>query len=685
MSKKHGLRLLKPKFRLLLIIIATSLFAFIYHIEVALGAFFLSTIVLLLGRRLVFKKVFFYILIINTIYMLLGNWLFSPSQLNSHDFGLIKLNDTGLINGIIGALKRNAMIILSFAWLSSVDSLYDIFLSISFFEKFDKTIIVFLKWIQNLKHDFTLMYYSLHLRGFELKSKNPKKKVLQLNVILKAVLNGFFKNIGKMTFSGESHFSYLSNKNTIYKGEIEIINLTVKYDPNNNSILKNINLKIPEGQVVLITGHNQSGKTTLLKAISGYIPKIEGYITNGDVIVSSQKLNSDIPLSKINQFIRYIVENPVDSVIGLNVKQELLSQTSDENKVTNFSNLLNITHLWERDVNTLSGGEQARVVLASLLCSDAKVLILESPLGQLDPSGRKAFITALIKLTSSKTMTIVITDQYADYFDGLIDRIVFLKNGKIHHDALINNKPINDYLNEFELDYPKKLTSFKIKTKNSSIVASMKNVNLSFGDKNVLKNINLNIYNNQSIVIVGNNGSGKSTLALSLAKVLNINSGSIKHFDSNIGMVFQDCSKQVLENNVLDEIILGCKNMNIEKNEEVSFANSLINWSGLLPDKNTLELSASQLRLLEISSNIFKKGIIILDEPTNYLDSSNLIKLHSFIQNLLDQGRTVIIITHDESLASLCNRYILIHDSSILMDSTNFDEILLKRKQIANA
>ena len=120
--------------------------------------------------------------------MILGNWLFSPNALISDNYLFFRINDTGLHNGIVGALKRNAMIVLSFAWLSSITSLYEVYNSINVIKKFNKTIIVFLKWIQNLKHDFTLLYYSMYIRGFDLKSKNPRKKIKQLIVILKAVL-----------------------------------------------------------------------------------------------------------------------------------------------------------------------------------------------------------------------------------------------------------------------------------------------------------------------------------------------------------------------------------------------------------------------------------------------------------------------------------------------------------------
>ena len=320
MPRRFGLKLLHPKVSLLFVIISTSLFAFINSLEFSLGVFFASIVILLLGRRLVFKKIFFYVLLINSIYMILGNWLFSPNALISDNFLFFRINDAGLKIGIVGALKRNAMIVLSFAWLSSIDSLFDVYNSINVVKKFNKTIIVFLKWIQNLKHDFTLLYYSMYLRGFDLKSKNPQKKIKQLIVVLKAVLNRFFTNIGKMTYNGESHFNFKEEGNENNKGTVEITNLTVSYEYDGQAILEKVNLSISEGEVVFISGNNGCGKTTLLKVISGYIPKVEGYIINGEVVVANLSPNSNIQLKEINKYLRYIVENPVDSIIGLNVK-----------------------------------------------------------------------------------------------------------------------------------------------------------------------------------------------------------------------------------------------------------------------------------------------------------------------------------------------------------------------------
>jgi len=433
-----------------------------------------------------------------------------------------------------------------------------------------------------------------------------------------------------------------------------------------------------------ISGNNGCGKTTLLKVISGYIPKVEGYIFNGEVVVSNISLNSKIQLKEINKHLRYIVENPVDSIIGLNVKQELSSQTGDEKIINYYSELLDIVHLWERDTNTLSGGEQARVVLASLLCSNVKLLVLESPLGQLDPLGRNSFISALHKIIESKKVTVIITDQYADYYNGLINRFIFLENGNIKHDLPTNKGQIIEILDKLSLTYPS-LKPFVHSTNNKDVVASIRNISLSFDSKKVLTNISCNFYQNQCVAIMGDNGSGKSTLLLSIAKVLIPDVGDVLVNFKSIGMVFQDCSKQILEDKTSEEIVLALKNEGVDEKIQEQYTNEMLNWSQLTENQSTLDISVSKIRLLEISSNIYNKSIIILDEPTNYLDRNNIVKLHSFIQELLNLGKTILIVTHDNQLASLCSRFILMHKSEIVLDTEKFEDLLLKRKFLSHA
>lgn len=668
-ATKYGLRFLSPKVRLLFIVIATSLFAHVSSLKVSIIIFVVSALILLWGKKLVLRKVFLFILSVNTIYMIFGNWLFSPNnQTDSLNLFIFRINDHGLLYGVIGALKRNAMIVLSFAWLSTIDSLYDIYISVNFFKQYNKTYIIFLKWIQNLQSDFTLLYYSMQLKGFDLKSKNIVKKVNQLKILIGAVLNGFFSKIGKLAFNGESHFNYIE---TNVQGTIDVKNLSVSYDADKLPVLSDINFSIGQGEIVFITGENNSGKTTLLKAISGYIPKIEGYISEGDVLISGISLNSDISLKKINSMLRYIVENPSDAIIGLTVKQELLSQTDNESVIQEYSKLLNIEHLWNQDTCSLSGGEKMRLVLAGVLCSNVKILIIESPLGHLDSDGKKSFFAALKKLVaSSKDVTVVISDQNLDFYKEIVTRVIRLDRGTIVSDNQISDVesgpafPVSTSFKTFYLD---------------DVAVLMKDVNLCIEKRMILSNINLAIKKNQCIAILGENGSGKTTLALTLAKILKPTSGNVDLYNCRMGFVFQDCSKQILENMVEDEILLSMKIDNCDKDVQKQFIQSIKNNFEFNMKSPILDISNSQIHTMEFVSNCYNRDIVLFDEPTNYLDNSNISKFCSFIQRLLDEGKTIIIITHNTNLASLCSRFILMHKSEIALDTFDFQEVLSKQ------
>ncbi len=684
MSKSFGLKIIPPKFRLIIVVVLTSLFAFIYNVELAGTALLFSTLVLIIGRKLVFKKAFFFVLIVNTIYMFLGNWLFSPKSSDSISFFVFRINNLGIENGIIGALKRNAMIIFSFAWLSSVDSLYEVFQALDYSPRIRKTLVVFFKWIQNLSRDFTLLYYSMQLREYKLKTKSIRNRITQLKVILKAVINKFFFDVGTITFSGESHFNYANDSNSDNNGKIEIEKLTISYEPEDEPILQNIDLSISKGEVVLVTGENNSGKSTLLKVISGYIPKIEGYIVTGKVATAGFDLNSAISLKEISQYVRYLIENPGDSIIGLNVKQELLSQTKSIEKIEYYSNLLKIKHLWDRDTNTLSGGEQVKVILASLLCSNIEVLILESPLNQLDPKGRETFVSALQELIKNNGVTVVISDTYFEYFKDIFTRIIVLQDGKISKDVDIQK---NGQSSDFKLvnNVVPKIKFLNLEINKNGVAVQFNNVSLNYGKKSVLSNLNLSIFENDCIAIMGDNGSGKSSAMLLLSNVLNSTSGTIDRFNNKVGMVFQDCTKQIIELTIIKEVGLLYNNVNRNNSsKDNSFINNQLQWLNLPSNKQTIDLSASDKRLLEVASNIYERDVVIFDEPSNHLSPASIVKLQELIQSLINQGKTVLIVTHDEYLANICNRFLLLHDSKLVLDTNNIDELKNYRINILN-
>jgi energy-coupling factor transport system ATP-binding protein len=665
-----GLETLNPKPRLLFVIIITSGFAFIKNLEVAIIIATFSFFLLLIGKKIPFKRLLLFLVISNSLYLILGNWLFSPiSTIETNKYFIFRINQIGLNNGYVGALKRNSMIFISFAWLGTNTSLYDVYLALNYKIISEKYLVIFLKWLQNIFKDFIILYQSMQVKEYKLRTNNIFLKLKNLVILLKATLNRFFFDIGKMTFNGESHFHFDVEKDIPPNIIIKLDSLDVCYQLNDKPILLDVNFTVHKGEFIFITGENGEGKSTLLKLLSGYIPKIEGYITKGEILISGLNTNSSISLNEINKKLRLIVDNPANSIIGLTVLQELYSQGANEHTVNENIKLFNLKNLLNQDTNTLSGGEVVRVALASLMCAQVNLVIMESPLSQLDNNGKKALNFALTILLQ-QGVTVIIADTEILYFENFINRIINIENSTIN----VIDKKNPEYFKHFNKS-PQTLKKIK-NNQTTKPICNLSNLSFKIEEKLIIKNINLKIFQQDSIAILGSNGSGKSTLMFLLAGLLNASSGEVEIYETNVGFVFQDSSKQILEQTVEDELNIIPKNTNKVINEnKITFLEESLKWSGLRGNKETLEMSTSEIKLLEIISNTYNKDLIIFDEPTNGLTIKNKTRLVELIQNLNAKGKTIIAITHDLEFASVFNRFIYMDKSQISLDTNIFSNI----------
>lgn len=224
-------------------------------------------------------------------------------------------------------------------------------------------------------------------------------------------------------------------------------------------------------------------------------------------------------------------------------------------------------------------------------------------------------------------------------------------------------------------------------------VIEAKNLTKVYGKKatafTALKNINLSIYEGESVAIVGKSGSGKSTLMHILALLDRPTKGEVLIDEENasklknrqlnrlrnerFGFVFQqffmNANDTVLENVLLPLKIakLGRK----KRKKEALDALKIVDLENKVKNKAT-DLSGGQKQRVCIARAIVNKPqIIFADEPTGNLDSATGDKITDLLFKLnKEQGVTLIIVTHDEDLAKLCNRIIRISDGKIISDQT---------------
>lgn len=222
--------------------------------------------------------------------------------------------------------------------------------------------------------------------------------------------------------------------------------------------------------------------------------------------------------------------------------------------------------------------------------------------------------------------------------------------------------------------------------------ASFKNINVYIDQKQILKNINLNLNYEENILILGPNGSGKSTflklLNRSIYPITSTNS-SFKLFNKEdiniwdlrkrIGFLFKEMEERVTQSvNLYDVIISGfsgsfnAKNYNFLTEGDKIKIDSLINSWDLKSIINTKfkSLSDGQKRRALIARALaYEPKILVLDEPFCNLDLKSHFILNQNLNKLLDQSVNIIYVTHNlESILPKTNRVILIKEGRIVND-----------------
>ena len=229
---------------------------------------------------------------------------------------------------------------------------------------------------------------------------------------------------------------------------------------------------------------------------------------------------------------------------------------------------------------------------------------------------------------------------------------------------------------------------------------SIKNLHKSYrmgsNSLHVLKGINLNIDKGELVAIMGSSGSGKSTLLNILGMLDNADDGSyhlddvlIENLDEKkaakyrnkfLGFVFQSFNlinyKNALENVALPLYYQGLARKERQKQALEYLDNvSLKQWATHLPS----ELSGGQKQRVAIARAMASKPKVLLaDEPTGALDSTTSYEIMGLIQKINNEGKTILVVTHEDDIAKMCKRIVKLKDGVIVEDK-KIKQIIVKQ------
>lgn len=451
---------------------------------------------------------------------------------------------------------------------------------------------------------------------------------------------------------------------------VEIEKLNVFYAE--KQVLKNIDLKIKDGECVVLTGESGCGKTTILNSINGILEKFTNAIIKGSVKINDTDWKSK-QMYEIAMLVSSVFQNPKTHFFNINTTQELLffleniglDRSEMDKRLNKMLRIFPIKYLLNRNIFDLSGGEKQVLSLASSYISGCKILLLDEPTSNLD---RKYIdiLQNMLKILKKKNISLIIAEHRLYYLMDIFDRLVYIKDGEIKK---IYSK--EEFL-QFSTDDLHNMGVRSIadeKLKVNSITNDgelyIENLNCQFTKNKKLEIKNLHFKNGFVYGIIGANGCGKSTFIKSLIGVMKKSKEKVYYKGKLINkkqrlkkssLVMQDVNNQLFSESV--DIELKLKN---EKTKEETI-DKLLNRLNLLSYKTShpMSLSGGQKQRVAILTSVCDMAdFIFFDEPTSGMDYKNMMSISKIIKELKDENRIIFIVSHDTEFLNETTDFVL--------------------------
>ena len=509
-------------------------------------------------------------------------------------------------------------------------------------------------------------------------------------------------------------------------------NFSFKYDSQAFPTLQDINLTINRGEKILIAGPSGSGKSTIGRCINGLIPNIDTGTITGECSINGKNIK-ETDLFDLSFTTSTILQDTDSQFIGLTVGEDIAfaleNDCRPQNKIRQtvhrWADKLEISDLLKQAPQGLSGGQKQTVTLAGVLIDKSPIMLFDEPLANLDPASGMKTMALIDQIQKELNATVIIIEhRLEEVLSQPIDRVVLVNDGKIIADKspndLLHQNKLEDigvrsplYLTALtkagvDLDAIPDLTSIKAlpddekfgqklqkwaddasltsKKEEKQPLLELKGVGHRYNhlQVNPLRDVTATINKGDFVSIVGQNGAGKTTLCRLICgfipnegKILfdddDLSQYSIKQISEKIGYVMQDPNQMISQKMIFDEVALGLCLRGYSKDEIKDKVFKTLKICGLYPYRHwpISALSFGQKKRVTIAAIlVLEPDVIILDEPTAGQDWKTYTEIMNFLKKLNEQGKTIMIITHDMYLMmEYTNRSLAFADGKLIADT----------------
>ncbi|WFE66573.1 ABC transporter ATP-binding protein [Micromonospora sp. WMMD714] len=504
--------------------------------------------------------------------------------------------------------------------------------------------------------------------------------------------------------------------------------VTVRYSDDGPPPLREVSLRVEEGELCLVAGRTGAGKSTLLRAINGLVPHFTGGTLYGSVTVDGRDTRRHPPRD-LADVVGVVGQDPLSGFVTDTVEEELaygmeqlaLPAAVMRKRVEETLDLLGIAELRHRPLRTLSGGQQQRVAIGAVLTSHPRVLVLDEPTSALDPTAAEDVLAAVTRLVHDLGVTVVLAEHRLERVVQYADRLLYLPgDGRVVDGAPatvlagVDLAPPLVELGRLAGWTPLPLSVRDARRRAGTLrqrladtappdpppapvtapVLAARKIVVRYPGTVAVAGVDLDLHRGRVVALMGRNGSGKSSLLWAVQGsgprhrgTVTVDAGggqdpvdpkqlSAGPARRHVGLVPQTPGDLLY----LETVDAECHQADQESGAAAGTCRTLLDLlaPGLPGDRHPRDLSEGQRLALVLAVQLTAAPpVVLLDEPTRGLDYLAKRQFVALVRGLAAAGRAVVVATHDvELVALLADRVVVMADGDIVADGTTAEVML---------
>ncbi|SCF49050.1 energy-coupling factor transport system ATP-binding protein [Micromonospora matsumotoense] len=504
--------------------------------------------------------------------------------------------------------------------------------------------------------------------------------------------------------------------------------VTVRYTDDGPPPLREVTLRVDEGELCLVAGRTGAGKSTLLRAINGLVPHFTGGTLYGSVIVDGRDTRHHPPRD-LADIVGVVGQDPLSGFVTDTVEEELaygmeqlaLPAAVMRKRVEETLDLLGIAELRHRPLRTLSGGQQQRVAIGAVLTTHPRVLVLDEPTSALDPTAAEDVLATVTRLVHDLGVTVVLAEHRLERVVQYADRLLYLPgDGRVvdgEPAAVLADVDLAPPLVELGrlAGWAPLPLSVRDARRRAAVLRQQladttppdptsapattpaltaRKIVVRYPGTVAVAGIDLDLHAGRVVALMGRNGSGKSSLLWAVqgsgprhtgtvtvpggggrdtVDPKNLSAGQARR---HVGLVPQTPGDLLY----LETVDAECRQADRETAASAGTCRTLLDRlaPGLPGDRHPRDLSEGQRLALVLAVQLTAAPpVVLLDEPTRGLDYLAKRQFVALVRGLAAAGHAVVVATHDvELVANLADRVIVMADGDIVADGTTAEVML---------